>query len=248
MIKDYLQSQEKEQLSKFRLQFNKEINNIPIIEAADLVNENKLAAFLETAKEKMNAPDITVAASLFSKRYSYLVLVPALFAMSRYNKFLNIEIYNLEIIDSHADGIWMPNLYFKDQTILKANTEMERLDYLPQYFQKLFSQHLNLVWDALANTGGISKQILWENTAVYIFWLYETVLTELSDEKENEDFRFLLFGSDGSLFGNYVNNPLLKFYNNKIIKDDTEIRTRKTCCLSYKVSEKQMCKTCPKIC
>lgn len=246
MIKDHFQSLEKEQLSQFRMIFNKDMGNTSSLEAAELLDENKLTAYLESAKTNMNAPNMTVAASLFSKRYSYLTLVPALYAMSRYNKFLDVSINNLEIIDGFEQDIWMPRLFVKDQMIVTANSDQERAECQLQFVQQLFSQHLNAVWDVLAKVGKVSKQTLWENTAVYIFWLYESVLSELAAATANKDFQFLLFEAEGLYFGNYTSNPLLSFYTDKRELDGAQIRIRKTCCLSYKISENYICNTCPK--
>lgn len=247
MIESSFQSSEKEQLSQFRLSFEK-IDSIEFISSVDLLNEKKLTIYLESVKEKIKAPNIMTAASLFSKRYSHLLIVPAFYAMSRYNKFLNIELENTEVMDHFESDLWFPKLLLKDQTTLSVRAESERNEWRRYFIQQLFSQHINQVWDVLSHVGKISKHTLWENTAVYTFWLYETVLQEPPCEKAIEDFNYLLFEADGSIFGNYSKNPLARFYSEKLTKNGYEIRLRKTCCLSCQIDEKYMCKSCPKTC
>jgi siderophore-iron reductase FhuF len=168
--------------------------------------------------------------------------------MSSYHRFLNIAVDNIEVLDSFENDIWLPKLFVKDQTSFMASTETERIEARRHFLQQLFSKHINEVWDVLSSVGKIPKQTLWENTVVYIFWLYESVIQELSCDHAKEDFKFLLFEADGSIFGNYPKNPLVRFYSEKIIKNGHEIRPRNTCCLSYQIDEKYMCKSCPKTC
>lgn len=247
VIEGKFQSSEKEQLSLYRLTFEK-INSLEVIGSVDLLNEKNLLIYLESVTEKIKAPNIMTAASLFSKRYSHLLIVPAFYAMSRYDKFLNVEMKNTEVMDHFEYDMWFPKLLLKDQTIIIARTETERCEWRRHFIQQLFSQHINQVWDVLSHVGKLSKQTLWENTAVYTFWLFESVLQKLSCERAKEDFNYLLFEADGSIFGNYTKNPLARFYNEKRTINGYEIRPRKTCCLSYQIDEKYMCKSCPKTC
>ena len=248
MLKAHLISEEKAQLEQFRIHFEKEPQERHLIESTDLLEKHSLADYLENVNNSINAPNIMVTASLFSKRYSYLFLVPVLYSMSRFNKFFNVAIENIKIIDSFENDLWLPELYVKDQSMLMPINDKERIEWRNHYYRRIFGQHLTKIWDTVSSVGKIPKQTLWENTAIYIFWLYETVLHETSAERTKEDFHYLLFEADGTVFGNYLKNPLTGFYNNKINKNGSEIRPRQTCCFSYQLSEKSMCKTCPKNC
>lgn len=248
MLKAHLLSEEKTQLEQFRLHFEREPQERLWIESADLLDKNNLTTYLEYVTECIHAPNIMVTASLFSKRYSYLLLVPVLYSMSRFNKFFNVAIGNIKIIDGFENDLWLPKLYVKDQTMLMPTNDKERMEWRSLYYKQIFGQHLTKVWDLLSSVGKVPKQTLWENTAIYIFWLFETVLHETSTERTKEDFHFLLFEADGTFFGNNIKNPLTCFYNNKVFKNGLEIRPRQTCCFFYQISEKSMCKTCPKKC
>ncbi len=241
-----LLQEEIEQLQQYRFYTRHEIDDKEAIRMIDLIDEKNLKPFMESVKDKLHAPSVTVAASLFSKRYSYLLLVPALYAFSRYNKFLNVSIENVEIMDCYENGIWLPKLILRDDAVQVASSEEERTKARSIFFKQLFSEHLNVMLNALASVGNLSKQTLWENAAVYIFWLYEKALYDLDCDHANEDYCFLLSEEDGSIFGTGQKNPLSRFNNEKTLVESEAIRVRTTCCLSYLVSEKQMCKICPK--
>ena len=53
--------------------------------------------------------------------------------------------------------------------------------------QQHLSTHLTL-----EKTIGISKLILWENIAVYLFWLYEKELKDYDNSNVADDFRYLV--------------------------------------------------------
>ena len=109
--------------------------------------------------------------------------------------------------------------------------------------------------DAISKSAKISKMILWENVAVYIFWLYEKILSQAEDhevkERAQEDFSFLIETAIGKLFGRYHSNPIAGFHTEPVYQEesDTYIRIRKTCCFSYLLKDKgSYCKTCPRTC
>ena len=95
-------------------------------------------------------------------------------------------------------------------------------------------------------------EILWENTAIRVYSLYEKKMGEGKSEQEKlriqKDFEYLIHEAPASLFGE-TENPLAKFYGpkTKISFSNEPVRIRKTCCFYYKVSQNEKyCSTCPK--
>ncbi|WP_180994115.1 IucA/IucC family C-terminal-domain containing protein [Bacillus sp. Marseille-P3661] len=250
----HLELFEKVELNQFRMCFdNLSTDHFPTIHATELTDRTKVQLLLNEVKERVGAPTLMVAASLFAKRYSHCIAVPALYAMSKFNKCLKMEIGNIVLVNlNNEDPLWLPKLYLKDQSVYYPNIG-ENIDWKRDYIKKIFSEHLNTIWNVLAEVGNISKQILWENTALYVYWLYENVLQGESDQQQKNqidlDFKYLLFEADSSLFGSDNENPLLRFYNAKSNINGIEVRKRKTCCFSYEMAVKgTMCKGCPKKC
>ncbi|WP_445684072.1 (2Fe-2S)-binding protein [Ureibacillus sp. FSL K6-2830] len=62
-----------------------------------------------------------------------------------------------------------------------------------------------------------------------------------------DDFHYIIFEADGSLFGyHHKENPLRKYYGKKTFIDNgAELRIRKTCCYNYLLDSMKQCKTCP---
>lgn len=200
----------------------------------------------------MMAPDRRVTASLFSKRYAFLNVAAALYSFSGLNKIIDVSGDNLFIKPSKSSKYWLPEIYLENQKILSPSTIEERKQCSEELLKKIFC-NLNILWNNLSSVGKIPKQILWENTSIYIFWLYETLLVETENVEIKsgikDDFHFILFKAEGSLFGDYQKNPLTKFYHQKSLINGESVRVRKTCCFSFELDkEGTMCKTCPKKC
>ncbi|WP_017729333.1 IucA/IucC family C-terminal-domain containing protein [Halalkalibacterium ligniniphilum] len=245
-----LTKNEKERLLQFRTTFSADSKiTAQAIRSIDLLDVQFLTSYLYTVKDTLQAADLLSAASMFSKRYSYLVAVPAFYSFSRFQKQLNVSLKNTELLPDDSSEIWLPQLYLTDQHV--RNVEQRSADR-SRFFQMIFADHFHLIWERLATLTSISKQTLWENTAVYLFWIYETMLNEVKTEAEKaiiqEDFHALLDQSQAYLFGPYRSNPLSRFYGPKITIDGQDIRFRKTCCFSYQCFDKSiMCHTCPKL-
>jgi ferric iron reductase protein FhuF len=92
----------------------------------------------------------------------------------------------------------------------------------------------------------IPLSILWENTAVRIFSLYEKRFGHEGNSKTREriegDFAYVITGASGSLFGE-KENPLTRFF----VASEKPVRFRKTCCFYYRISaDGSCCSICPK--
>jgi siderophore-iron reductase FhuF len=228
-------------LEKYRLG-GKSADSFPI---ASLLDESFLKDFLEKLALTIGAPSTKVAASIFIKRYAFLA-VTALYSMSVWNKKLNVSIDNVSM-ESPNQGIpWLPSFSLKEMTAQDWNGE-DRALWRDSVLKDLFANNIYPIIMALEKAFGISKLILWENIAVYLFWLYEKELKDNENSNVAEDFRYLLQEAEGSLFGQYNLNPLQRYYAEKTYVEemDEEIRLRKTCCYSYQLPAGKRCKVCP---
>ncbi|MFC0470376.1 siderophore-iron reductase FhuF [Halalkalibacter kiskunsagensis] len=245
-----LKLDEQQSLREFRVCFQKGEGDSLTIPIRELTNNVLLKNYMDRVQQKLNAPNLMVAASMFAKRYSYLIVVPALYSFSALNKRVNVSIDHVSLEPSGSKEYWLPELYLMDQTVVSPSTIKEREELREQVITELFADHLNVIWEELSKIGKIPKQTLWENTAIYLFWLYETLLDkdfpELTRKRIKDDFHYLLYNADSSLFGNYNRNPITKFFHDKQMMDGSMVRKRRTCCFSYESETRKMCKTCPK--
>ncbi|GAE47254.1 hypothetical protein JCM21738_4212 [Mesobacillus boroniphilus JCM 21738] len=216
-------------------------------------NESTMSSCLKRFKDELGAPDLKTAASLFMKRHAFLAAL-YLYSMSAFNKKLDVSPENIILEDAIHDGLWLPGFYLKNKTTDVCPTR-DRAEWRAEAVRHLFVDNLFPVMDAISKSANISKLILWENVAVYIFWLYEKILSEVADPEVKlraaEDLSFLVEHAPGKLFGRYSKNPITRFYSETVYQEGTDsyIRIRKTCCYSYMLKEKgSYCKTCPHTC
>ncbi|WP_079507037.1 siderophore-iron reductase FhuF [Mesobacillus jeotgali] len=223
------------------------------IDFTPFTDEATMGVYLERFNEGLNAPDAKTAASVFMKRHAFLAVL-YLYSMTAFNKRLDVSPGNIILADSIKDGLWLPEFYLKSK-----NTDVcpdgHRDTWRTEAVRHLFMDNLSPVIDAISKSARISKLILWENVAVYMFWLYEKILSETDDPdvkiRAAEDFSFLVESAPGKLFGKYHKNPITRFYREPVYQEETDsfIRIRKTCCYSYRLKEKgSYCKTCPRTC
>jgi ferric iron reductase protein FhuF len=217
------------------------------------LNETTMSSYLKKFKIELGAPDLKTAASVFMKRHAFLAAL-YLYSMSVFNKKLDVSPDNIILEDAIQDGLWLPGFY-----LINKSTEVCSPDGRDQWrteaVRHLFAENLFPVMDAISKSAKISKLILWENVAVYIFWLYEKIVsqTEAHEVKARaaEDFSFLVESAPGNLFGRYNYNPIARYYSEPVYQEETDsyVRIRKTCCFSYMLKEKGgYCKTCPRTC
>jgi siderophore-iron reductase FhuF len=220
------------------------------IEASKLTNSKALRSYLTERLSSMRIDDIKVAASLFIKRYAFLAVI-GLFSMSYWNKKMDLSPENVILVDREKHGMWMPCFYLKNSIVTSFSSQEEK----HQFLQGFFRQHMDVIIQNIKKDIKLSHIILWENIAVYIFWLYENenfLKEALSQQTVAEDFVYLLQNNNNALFGEYNKNPLARYYTAKVKVEDVEdvVRVRKTCCFSYMLEqgEKNRCNTCPQTC
>ncbi|WP_163098957.1 IucA/IucC family C-terminal-domain containing protein [Peribacillus alkalitolerans] len=245
-----LSEQEKSLLTKFRLSTNSDFKNTEsYLNSTSLIES--LGANLNEIKVKIGTADDKVAASLLIKRYAFLSVI-GLVMMSAFNKKLDYSADNVALVDHVDKGLWLPQFAFhsmKMQDISEHREEWRRI-----IVQELFAEHIFELIDVLSKSTKISKLILWENVAVYLFWIYEVLQDMYKEspikERLSEDFLFILSEDAAVLFGKYHSNPINRYFYKKtnVKLDEEPIRVRMTCCLSNRLSNKGSCKTCPQTC
>lgn len=230
-----------------------EKNDSPLsLQVIKLLDEKRMQEYLDLVRSHIGAKNSKVAGSIFIKRYA-LMAVMYLYTMTSRDEKLLISFENVSIVTDDQAENWLPNFYFSrlESDSAGPNRNLWRKNCI----ESLFKDHLYPIINCVAKVTKISKLILWENIAVYIFWLYETVLLqgEKADElieQANEDFQFIILEAEGKLFGNYHGNPLKRFYKEKSHTEEVnkEIRQRSTCCYAYLTKSKIHCSTCPHAC
>ncbi|MFS0822103.1 IucA/IucC family C-terminal-domain containing protein [Bacillus sp. 1P02SD] len=250
-MSNLLSETEIKQLKEFRFsdrQFQSSLSR-PVIELCD---EKIIQQYLDNVGKKIAAPDKRVAASMFVKRYGFFAVLN-LFAMTVFNKRLNVSLSNISLETSEEEKMWYwnPKFYFTDLQTVSAPSD-SRNQWRDDTIRAIFHDHIHEVIMTLTTHSGLSKKVLWENVAIYVYWLYESVLTKpkFDDKQKNiqEDFEYIVKRAEGELFGQIAFNPLSRYFGVKTYRPeyDQNIRTRKTCCLYYKTtSNEDRCKTCP---
>ncbi|WP_226669383.1 IucA/IucC family C-terminal-domain containing protein [Metabacillus litoralis] len=240
-----LSKQEIESLKKYRLSCEK-APQLLRISGQDFLTSDRFQELI-SSKEiqlKLNTTKHPVIGSMIMKRYAFLAAL-VLYAMSVFNKGINSSISNISLQTDEEDPIWLPSFYFDDLEV--TIPEEDRDSWRSSVVETLFKYNIANVVSSIAKEAKISKTILWENTAIYIFWMYETLLQEAELEEETlkriqDDFDFVVQKAPAELFGVKGNHPILPYYHQK----QEETRKRSTCCLFYFTSKNgDRCKTCP---
>ncbi len=249
-----LDEQELEQLqTNYRLAASVSDHRELSIAFPQLLEAEHCLPFLERVGAFWETDSMTATVSLFAKRYAYLTIAAGLYAMSRYNKGLDLTLENGSL-ESHLQGeAWLPKAWLQQMEV-SCPIEGQRAQWRDDVLERMFAGNLARVWTALSKMTGISQAVLWENTAIYVYWLYENSFIENVSEQERlqieEDYRYLIQEAPAHLFAQR-RNPLKKFDSPKrtTAVSDTPIRVRKTCCFYYLASDDpdDYCPTCPKL-
>ncbi|MFA9455261.1 IucA/IucC family C-terminal-domain containing protein [Halalkalibacter sp. AB-rgal2] len=213
------------------------------ISTIDLLQEEKALAYLQNQKEKLNAPNLAVAASMLSKRYAYLVVSSTLYSMVELNGAPCFPMKACALTEKRA-------LCINEDDCPWQEAHANREEWRTAVFQELFANHLTPVVVALQRVSRIPQTILWENIAVRINSIYRKALdgsagNETKQQRIYEDFQFLK-EADGVLF-QLEENPIKPYM--KIGKELQCNPIRQTCCMYYRLKEKSgkvsYCQVCP---
>lgn len=197
--------------------------------------------YLDALAVTLHTSSRAITASQFAKRYAALVAVPALYAISRYDKAMCLQAAQCRLtFDAGESKGWALRVHLGDVQAFAPESDGQREAWLRSAGEGLFAGHLEPLWKVFAQASSISKAILWENTAVRVFSLYRKLLAETEDAERREqiqdDFDYWLHRAPAELFGETY-NPLRRYYG----------EVRRTCCLYYLVSPAgEYCQACPK--
>ncbi len=232
-----------------------------LIAAADYPFSSVLpvSAMLETAScqrmlqqlaPRLGAPSLGITASLLSKRVAFLTTAAAFYPLSMYNKGLNMALTNC-LLDTRHDGhLWQSHMVMDDLSLSIPLSDSDRASWRDTILRSVFAEHLTPLWHALSAASGISSRILWENTAVRLFSLFEHRIQPsdtAAEARVKQDFHYVVHEAPGSLFGLDV-NPLTGYFRplTWVEAKGEWVRFRRTCCFYYKASQPQeFCQACP---
>jgi ferric iron reductase protein FhuF len=209
---------------------------------------------MDRVTAKFQASSGAAAASQFSKRYAYMTMASGLYAMTMFDKGLDYSVENCRLESVYRDENWLPEVRLADWRVTGPAADGEREEWRAQTISRIFAGNIAKVWRSISKAAKLPRAILWENTAISVYWLYEKRMGEGADECQQsrirEDYRYLLSEAPAHLFGE-KENPLAKFHSPKCITPASElpVRIRKTCCLLYQTPDHDgdYCITCPKL-
>ncbi|GEL78219.1 IucA/IucC family C-terminal-domain containing protein [Tenuibacillus multivorans] len=212
-----------------------------------LLDKDFLLKYLQDIKSEFNTESIFVAGSQLMKRLGFNIVLPTLYLMTVHDMKLDMDFKRAGIVPNTVGDKWLPNLYLKDFHVESIVTS-EREDVRQAITEDLFQKMDQLV-QAVSNVSRVPKPNLWENIAIYVYWLYEKKLKEdrFRDvaNQVGDDYSFLIRGLSADVFADNC-NQLTNFYWGRRVKDDGT-RIRRTCCFYYGAnSDRKCCSTCPK--
>lgn len=246
-------SEEIEQLANYRLSTElKDRSSKLSVRIEDLLDDDILLQFMQDTSKHIGSPNMKVTASMFSKRLAFLCAI-YLYSMSAFNKKLNISLDKIFLQTDETDPIWLPTFYFEQLKVEIGG--VERREWREEGLEDFFSNTISPLITKISKETKQSKLILWENIAIYIFWIYETILAQHENEevrvRAKEDFHFLVQEAPGQLFGKHHENPIKRHYHDKTYVEHLgeEVRVRTTCCFYYLITDtSQRCRICPQTC
>lgn len=217
--------------------------------AADLLDSDTCRALLDRLGPVIGSPNRYITASLLAKRLAFLTTGLALYGMSVMDRGLDLSLANWRLEYRHQNGLWRSQMPLIDQraSTPELNT---REAWRASVVQTLFADGLAPLWQSLHQSTRVPMPVLWENTAVRVYSLYEKRLTaERHPARQSQiraDFRWLVEQAPAAVFGASY-NPLQRFFRPR--QPDTAkpgARIRKTCCFYYRATEPETyCGTCP---
>lgn len=217
--------------------------------ARALLDEATCAQMLDNVGPVIGSPTRAITASLLAKRFSFLSTGGCLYAMSVYDKGLLLSLDNSVVEYAHDNGLWTSAMPLADLAPIGYQAGM-RDDWRAAIVSALFAGLLKPLWETFNRVSGISRRILWENTAVRVYSLYEKRMARIEDPviraRCEADFDWLLNHAEPALFGlDY--NPLKHFRRPPTpLESGQNIRFRRTCCFYYDASNPvEYCSTCP---
>ncbi|QJD88029.1 (2Fe-2S)-binding protein [Cohnella herbarum] len=234
----------------FRLTLEPSLDRRISIPSVSLLDRDKGLELMDKVSTVFETSSKVAVVSLFAKRYGFMSILSGLYAMTMFDKSLNYSIENCHLESSYRDQAWLPKVRLIRWDVSRP-VEGCREEWRDQVLRTIFAGNIAKVWRALTKIAPISASVLWENAAIYVYWLYENRIEEGASEAQKsrirDDFQYLINEAPATLFGE-TSNPFKKFNSDKIMipTSDVPLRIRKTCCYYYQTSDEEYCPTCPK--
>lgn len=212
-----------------------------LLSVADLLNVDRCRDFLQEVAQFTQAPSLDVAASLFAKQYAYLLVTTVFWTMSVHDKILPVEIENCQLRCYNPHGQWAPCLQLKNWSGVRPIDSIDRASDRQALLNTLMRDHLAPLWRLFQKETGIPRITLWENTVIYLHWLYQIRMPEqLSPEQLKQaeaDYQAVVLKAPAECFGERT-QPFARLLTNR--------KGRKTCCQFYRTcNDDSYCQDCP---
>ena len=219
------------------------------LSARALLAPERCAHLLDQLGPVIGSPTRAITASLLAKRFSFLATGACLYAMSACDKGLMLALDDVVVEFGHDNGLWTSSMPLVDRAPIGYAAGSRAL-WRASIVKGLFADVLAPLWRQFNKVSRISQRILWDNTAVRVYSLYEKRMAKIEDPfalaRIEADFQWLLYEAEPALFGlNY--NPLAHFRRPlTTVEDGRQQRFRRTCCFYYQASNPvEYCAACP---
>lgn len=217
--------------------------------AREFLKPDILEGVLDRAISNFAAPDRRVAASLFVKRYAWMVTRTALAPMTMLGVALDVSIDNARVVFS---GVTAGGLMLEDCDMVRILPERwpdgrppgDTVDSTAELHAltraSLVDQHLAVVIETLHELTGCSRQIMWGSAghaAAYLF-----------DELANDERLADRIADDRATFLERADAPFhrtVQYLDLPLQSAEGPLLTRRTCCLWYRVRPDDLCYYCP---
>ncbi|MHB2247999.1 IucA/IucC family C-terminal-domain containing protein [Pseudomonas fitomaticsae] len=234
-----------------RLKPMAEHDRLRSVRATALLDEEVCVQLLDRLGPVISSPTRAITASLLAKRFSFLATGACLYAMSVCDQGLMLSLEDCVIEYGHDEGLWTSSMPMPERAPTRYDAG-EREAWRAEVVTALFAGVLAPLWQMFNRVSGISRRILWENTAVRVYSLYEKRMSKVQDpqirQRQEADFHWLLNEAPPELFGlDY--NPLTHFRRPPTpMEEGGSVRFRRTCCFYYRACDPvEYCSTCPLI-
>lgn len=205
--------------------------------AKELTVPEKLRAYFQQLSDTLSYPSMQVLASQWSKRYSGYLVTRVLYMMSVEQQGISTSLDHCRIKTHLLEDQWMIEIDFMGGCHRHSGG---RESWCHRVLYQLFHENLMPVWRSLQKVCYIPRILLWENTAVYLDWLYHHEIKRRVDfhtwQQCLVDYDYIRKELDGSCFGE-AQNPFQRLFEHPSER-------RKTCCFAYSIKE-DYCKNCP---
>jgi ferric iron reductase protein FhuF len=151
-----LEPEEMEYLTKqFRLTTNVSQDRRCSIRAVDLLDEQNCTMYLDQLTNILQSPTRMITASQFSKRYAFLTAAPSLYAMTMYNKGLNLSIENCHIEALYPNETWVSNIRLAGLHVTQPSTSGKRHEWRDQVIKNIFAGNLIKIWRSISKVSNV---------------------------------------------------------------------------------------------